>query len=158
MNIKTSLSGKRKLRLKDRRISITIFGKNNLNFRLLILSVAAASVFLSVWVNNNNDSNALALLYLQQKQQQLSGISINKVGYSSINEIPTFLSSYSDGAMAASSFSTSSSSSYNTATIPHLVMVDSLIGNLGKEINRMVQNSNDSTATLIVETHVINTN
>jgi hypothetical protein len=116
---------------------------------------------LSAWVNNNYNSNALALLYPQQKQQQLSGISTSKVGYSSINEIPTFLSSYSDGAMPASRFSTSSSSSsisYNTATIPHLVMVDSLIGNLGKEINRIVQNSNDSTATLIVETHVINTN
>ena len=153
MNIKNLLSNERKLPLKNRRISTITFGKNNLKFGILILSLAAASVFLSVVVNSN--SNTLALSDTQQKQeQQQSGISTSQVGYSGVDEIPAFLSSYASGAMTAISFSSSSS----TTTIPHLIWVDSLIGNIGKELSKIVQSSNDSTATLLVETHVINTN
>ena len=157
MNIKNPLSNKRKLPLENRRISTISFDKNNSKFGLLILSLAAAIVLLSVVVNNN--SNALALSDTQQKQQQQqSGISTSKAGYSGINEISNLLSSYASGTIADNSFSRSSSSS-STTTIPYLVwVVDSLIGNLGKELSKIIQSSNNSTATLLVETHVINTN
>jgi hypothetical protein len=152
LKIKSSLSNKRKQPLKNRPISSIIFGKNNSKFALLILSLAAASILLSAMVNNN--SNALALLDRQQKEQEQSSIITSKVSYSSGNEIPRFLISYSSGAMATSSVSSSSSS---TAT-PNLIKVDSLLGSIGKDISRVIQSSNDSTATILVDTHVINTN
>jgi hypothetical protein len=158
MNLISSLSNKRKLPLKNRQISIIILGKNNLKFGLLILSLAAVSILLSVWVNNNNNNNnALALLDTQQKQkQQQSGISTSKIGYSGGNEIPSFLISNSSGPIATTSVSRDSSNSA-TAITPNLT--DSLLGDVGNGASKVIQSSNDSTtAALLVDTHIINAN